>query len=356
MKTKFKINKKNSNGAKQPYEKTIENVITDADEFSEEVDKRADGKETVITEKVDERADGKETVITEKVAERTDGKETALIEKKHERVGKNGRPRFSELDFIRGICVLLMIFDHIMLDLWYVFDGTKVGMAAERFELSSFRLFWHWTVIIVFLLLCGISCSLSRSNFKRGLICFAAGCFLSWGTWMLETTSYGSDTGVFIVFGVLHMLGASILLFALFDFIAKKLEKLIGRTARILPALMGLILGIIYFTCIFSYAKGEFFFGKEYTGNLGLFPALIGFETEVSSADWFPILPYACVVLLGSLIGEFVYRKRTAPLVPLFDKKPFAPVVFVGRHALVFYLLHQIVVGAFLGIVYLIIN
>lgn len=277
------------------------------------------------------------------------------------------RERFAELDFIRGVCVILMVFDHFMCDVWTFFRESAFGKFALDYWTSDFRLFWHWVVVTLFFLLCGISCSLSRSNFKRGLLCFFAACFLTWGTYLLESTALGADGEVFFIFfGVLHCIGVSILLFAAIDFVAEKLEKSTRKVAekrnsralaraarcwRALPALVGIILAIIYFTCIFQYVQGEFLVGKPYQGDLGYFPSIIGFNVDYYSADYFPILPYACILLLGSLIGEYVYKQRERSLVPVLKHKAAAPINFIGRHALVIYLLHQVILGAIFALI-----
>lgn len=283
------------------------------------------------------------------------------------------KKRFVELDFIRGICVILMIFDHFMCDVWTFFPNSSFGTFAKNYWVSDFRIFWHWVVVSLFFLLCGISCSLSRSNLKRGLLCFAAACFLTWGTYALDSTVIGGD--FFIFFGVLHSLGIGILIFAGADFIAEKLEKSFLRLAekknssaiktaarawRAFPAFIGLVLGIVYFTCIFEYAQGEFLIGKPYDGALGFFAMIIGFESsgdmKFYSADFFPIFPYASIILIGSLIGEFVYKTRSESLVPVLGKKAAAPVNLIGRNALLVYLLHQVVLGFVFALVSLLVK
>lgn len=270
--------------------------------------------------------------------------------------GANKKKRFAELDFIRGICVILMVFDHFMYDCYAFFpEGSAISEFALRYWVSDFRYFWHWTVVTVFFLLCGIGCTLSRSNLKRGLICFGAACFLTWGTYILETSDFFESGEVFIEFGVLHMLGVSMLLYALIDFFAKKLGKKIGIFASFLPALVGVIMIIVFFTCIFSHGEGEFLFGKEYSGSLGDLAALIGYETNMASADYFPILPYSGIVLLGSALG-IIYKNRETSLIKALEHKAVAPINFVGRHALIIYVLHQVVLASVVYLVALMVS
>ena len=86
--------------------------------------------------------------------------------------------RIWELDFIRGICVLLMIWDHFMFniseifgDAWATANPIHNGILnfAYNYESGMLREIFHPIIFCLFFILCGISCNLSRSNLKRGI-------------------------------------------------------------------------------------------------------------------------------------------------------------------------------------------
>jgi uncharacterized membrane protein len=60
-------------------------------------------------------------------------------------------------------------------------------------------------------------------------------------------------------------------------------------------------------------------------------------------ADWFPLLPWFGVVLLGLFVGDLVYSdyERVFKLPDLSKVVPIRFVDFVGRHTLIVYILHQ---------------
>ena len=70
------------------------------------------------------------------------------------------------------------------------------------------------------------------------------------------------------------------------------------------------------------------------------------FEYGAYTSDYFPILPWAAVVLMGGIVGRLVYHSSA--------KYAFAPlggawnsgVCFLGRHAAVIYIAHMIVIPA----------
>ena len=89
-----------------------------------------------------------------------------------------GKNRIWELDFIRGICVLLMIWDHFMFNIseifgeaWATANPIHNGILdfAYNYESGMLREIFHPIIFCLFFILCGISCNLSRSNLKRGI-------------------------------------------------------------------------------------------------------------------------------------------------------------------------------------------
>ena len=99
-------------------------------------------------------------------------------------LGKRERGRVWELDVLRGIAVLAMVFDHLMFDFstslhpqYGMFENLsgnrfmswlyRVGLA---FEMSAFREYAHYIFVSLFLILVGISCTFSKSNGKRAFM------------------------------------------------------------------------------------------------------------------------------------------------------------------------------------------
>ena len=86
--------------------------------------------------------------------------------------GQKKGTRIYELDLFRGIAVLLMIFDHFMYDLGWLFpvlfsDYPRPGFSASLRNAALF--YWGWdvrlavrcAVVFVFLALTGVCCSFS---------------------------------------------------------------------------------------------------------------------------------------------------------------------------------------------------
>ena len=239
--------------------------------------------------------------------------------------------RFWEIDFLRGIAIILMITYHILFDLNF-FNVYSINL-----HLLPFRLFLYPTGT-TFLLLVGISLTLSYARsqkkiptkklplkfFLRGLKIFGFGIIITIITWFLVPES-------FIIFGVLHCIGISIIL--AYPFLQIRIPNLIIGIVFILS-------GIALRTMVFDF---------NWLVWLGFAPS--GFST----IDYFPLLPWFGVVLIGIFIGKTLYpnHNRKFELSDLSRYKPINSLCFLGRHSLVIYLLHQPIL---IGIIYLLLK
>lgn len=287
------------------------------------------------------------------------------------------KKRFWELDFLRGICVILMVLDHFLFVIMYTMPqigkmlGTSLWDGASKwlennYWWSTFRISIRFPVLFIFFLICGISCTLSHSNAKRGLLLGIVACAITFITVIVERV-FGVMTSIY--FGVLHMLSVAILLYALFDFLGglikksgkteeqKRAKKLVGE---LLAPSVGLIIFIVFFACLYGGIYGDIFNSnvviedKTASTLASLFVYIapnVGGGT-IGGTDYWPLLPWAAIVLIGGFIGRFVYNNERAKnfLMPL-DGKWNKPVCFVGRHALIIYVFHQVLVIILLSVV-----
>ncbi len=66
--------------------------------------------------------------------------------------------------------------------------------------------------------------------------------------------------------------------------------------------------------------------------------------------DWFGLFPHVGAVLVGMYFGKTAYSSRKS-LLPRLDGKWNKPFAFVGRHALIFYLAHQVAMAGIVAAV-----
>lgn len=235
--------------------------------------------------------------------------------------------RFWEIDFLRGIAIVMMIIFHI------VFDMTFFGVRDFTVNGIYWSIFARLTAI-VFLLLVGISLTLSYSRFlkikkinpkfkkylKRGLTVFIYGILITIFTRFVIGHAY-------VRFGILHLIGISII-FA-YPFLKYKY--------------FNFILGILIISA--GIILRNYAFDFDWLLWLGFVPK------NLYTVDYFPLFPWFGVVLVGVFLGKILYPGyNRLILLPDYSKNIFVrSFSFLGKNSLLIYLFHQpvIVLGLF---------
>lgn len=223
--------------------------------------------------------------------------------------------RIWEIDFLRGIAFICMVYDHAVYDLNYIF-GVRTNF------------FWGYGDIIgdfsaiTFMILCGISANFSKSNLKRGLTVFASAMALTAGTALVDGLF---KTRLMIVFGILHFLGLSMML---------------SHFVKKLPIWVTAIFAVI------SWILGQYFLSTRINTNLFCMFGL--YSRNFYSSDYYPLFPYLAFVFIGIILGKLLYKEKKS----LF---PFAigpnPISFFGKHSFILYFVHQPIVFAVLFVI-----
>lgn len=266
--------------------------------------------------------------------------------------GKN-KKRIWELDALRGLAVLLMLFDHLTFDLadisYYFSDWAKAGgfiRTLERwgtaFQNSALRAGGHYVFVVVFLLLVGISCTFSHSNVKRGLQVLGCGFAVTIVTRFLVIMGALDARIGPIVWGILQVIGFSILLYAAITAVTGNRYVLLGAGAAIILA--GILIDWTNVSQAAALPKGLTRW-QEICWFVRNDLAQVMWGLKWYGPDCFGILPCAGVVLVGGYVGKTFYRSRRS-LLPRLDGAWNKPFRFVGRHAIAFYLAHQPIILA----------
>jgi uncharacterized membrane protein len=232
--------------------------------------------------------------------------------------------RFWEVDLLRGVAIVLMVLYHLVFDLNY--------FAVYEVEISSgFWLAVARLTASLFLLLVGLSLTLSHSRarllgqedrFRLRLLKRSAWILgLALGVTLVTCLFIGKG---FIVFGVLHLIGLSLLL-------AYPVLRL--KRANFIFGLLFVLLGL--------YLQ-NISVGFPWLLWLGLAPP------DFYSVDYFPVFPWFGVILVGMGLGSQLYPgyRRKMDL-PDLSRSPFVrALAFLGRNSLAIYLAHQPIIIA----------
>ncbi len=246
----------------------------------------------------------------------------------------NLNERFWEIDFLRGLAVIMMISYHLLFDL--SFFGVYPINTSSGF-------FWYFARItaFMFIFLVGISLHLSYSRakmsgryvgekdlffkyLKRGLKIFSLGILITLATWIFIRQD-------FIIFGILHFVGLAIILE--YPFMKYKYFNLA----------LGLVLIVL------GFYLSNFTFSFSWLLWLGFIPQ------SLQTVDYFPLLPWIGVVSMGMFIGTVLYYnyQRKFKIPDISSLLPVRLFCFLGRHSLLIYFIHQpilIILLYFLGV------
>jgi uncharacterized membrane protein len=238
--------------------------------------------------------------------------------------------RWWEIDAARGVAIVMMVVFHLMWDLW------RFGVLPNVTLYAGFWKYFQRTTAITFLVLVGVSLTVSYRRarrqtadgasvflrfFWRGLRILGLAAALSLVVW-------GAGLG-YIHFGVLHLIGVSVIL----------AYPLLGQRW------LNLLLWAIF------YIAGSYIQSVRvdfpWLVWLGLQP--LGYAPN----DYFPLIPWFGVVLLGVFAGNTFYRdnSRLFQLPDLSHALLVRFLQFLGRHSLLIYLIHQPLLLAALWIV-----
>lgn len=220
------------------------------------------------------------------------------------------KKRIWELDVFRGICILGVVAVHFVYDLVELFGIIQ----WEYPPLFSFIKSWGG---VLFVLLSGVCATLGSRSARRGAIVFGCGMLITAVTYGMYR--FGFDRSILIYFGVLHCLGACMLLWSLF-------RKCPTWALAVLGA--GMVAAGLWLRGV----RVDF----PWLIPLGLLPQ------EFLTSDYFPLLPNLGFFLLGSVVGRTVYRSRTSLWPQADTSNVFIRFFsFCGRQSLPIYLLHQ---------------
>ena len=217
------------------------------------------------------------------------------------------------MDAARGVAIIMMVVYHLTYDL-----DAFGGYAVEA--TSGFWARFADATASLFLLLVGVSLAISHARsggdrfgkyLLRGLRIFGYGMILT-------VVFFAFGMGI-VAFGILHLIGVSIIL--AYPFLNLRFTNF--------------LLGVLVFV-VGMYVMAQNFSGSPWFLPFGVVP-----EGWVMP-DYRPLLPWFGVVLIGLGFGNVVYggggRPASLPRKPPAVTRPLLP---LGRNSLLIYLVHQ---------------
>ena len=235
------------------------------------------------------------------------------------------------MDELRGVLIIGVVLYHLLYDLAVLFPVGIPWMFSDW--MNSVRNICAGALIVV----SGISCHYTRSNWRRGLRAFGLGMLLTVVTALFIPSQL-------ILFGILHFFGSMMMLYALLRPLLEKVPTMVGLLGSTLlffltwPIFSRFIrvVGLVDYLAVFLYNKPL------------LFP--LGFACQgIASADYYPLIPWGFLFLAGSFFGRYVRAGR----LPEFCYRSHLPLLArIGNHTMLIYLVHQPVIYGLLALIF----
>lgn len=283
--------------------------------------------------------------------------------------------RVLEIDFFRGLPIFLVVLFHFGWSFAFLITSFSNYFQVIRDYPNIYQFVrWLYNVVLandgiiheyivplvggLFIFICGVSSSFSKNNLKRAIQLDVVALLISGVTLILYQFF---DIDCYIDFGVIHLMGVSITLYALIELFFKKVLK------SEVPFWFTFLIAIVIFYFSIRRFSGydpltnEFIDfwpikhidglpAERYSSPMNYIYEMIGKYS--GTTDWWSIFPYTGVVFLGITIGKIVYGKDKKTKLPFLKIWPFKPILFIGRHTMWVYLIHQPIIISVLFIIF----
>lgn len=224
--------------------------------------------------------------------------------------------RLWQIDCIRGVAVVLMVFYHLMWDMHHF------GLYPVDVTVGAWHLFSR-IIAITFMLLVGVSLTISagrrppaardRRWLERAAKLYAWAFVITAVTWYF----LGDE---FVLFGILHLIATALLL-----------APLLWRIRPLVPWLGILSVGLGIWLTSRPVEQDSY----------GLIPLGLS-SPRYATVDYYPLFPWLGVIMLGMAIGPWlVERLQRSGTAASATPQAVMPLVWIGRHSLAIYIIHQ---------------
>ncbi|MDD7352299.1 MAG: heparan-alpha-glucosaminide N-acetyltransferase [Peptoniphilaceae bacterium] len=227
--------------------------------------------------------------------------------------------RYNSIDFLRGFTIINMIIFHALFDLENFYG----------FNFNHDFYYYQQYICISFILISGYSTNFSNNFKKKFFILTGLSLLITLGSYI-----YSKEDAIY--FGIIHFFAAATLIHIILKNHIKKINPKFG-----------LIINTVLFVALKNIYYGSIFFNKfqlpKSFYDLNLF--FLGLPSKnFSSGDYFPIIPWIFLFYMGYFLFDFIkVTKKEA-------SHNFINVM--GRHSLLIYFLHQIILIGIFSVIF----
>ena len=265
--------------------------------------------------------------------------------------------RIHEIDFIRGVLIFLVVLDHVF---WCFKYYGQIWYGENHWMYQVFNFYWTSVARMIiqplavgaFCFISGVSTAFSKNNWKRVTIMLIFWAVIALGSNILQLVlnNSGSNANIRVDFNIIGCLAFCSLVYC---FIQKRSWK--GLLAA---ALIAFLLSTYFVPMLrnglYNVVGGRLSTRPGATYNVPNVYLIPLWEYPIQG-DYVPFFPFLLFFLMGTLFSAFFYRENKKSLIPQ-RKEWERPICFVGRHTLIIYLAHFILIRGIFVIINLILT
>ncbi len=254
--------------------------------------------------------------------------------------------RVWEVDFVRGLMILFVVWDHFMWDVAYFGASYNSGFFQWLLALSKnyysgvLRKTTHDVFVTMFVFTSGISCSFSRNNGKRAIKMIVFALLFTAVTYAVSAVIQDNLT---IRFNVIHVIALSVLIWTCIEWVWKKCNKNWQKNV------FGVVMAAITLTALLVGACAKV---SPWQNTNSIWFFLVVHDPKVEEylffqgGDYLAFLPDFGWFLVGAFLGKIVYKQRKS-IFPSVNEKWVYPITFCGRYSIWVYFGSQIIMYGF---------
>ncbi|MCD8209901.1 MAG: DUF1624 domain-containing protein [Coprobacillus sp.] len=231
--------------------------------------------------------------------------------------------RIHEIDFLRGICILLVVFDHLAYN-FYAFQDIAF---FDWYWRSEFRLWFRQFILMLFCFLSGISCAFSRNNWRRACELVMIWLGIALVTHILANTPLLEEYDV-IDFNIISVLAVSTLIYCFVQ-------------NRSWACWLALLLIFLLFAMYCLEPLQDAYYHEI---------NILFLWNNQPYGDYLSCFPYICFFFAGAIFSSFFYKNRVSLLKHKSNLE--RPICWCGRHTIWIYILEEVITYPIFWLIY----
>ena len=253
--------------------------------------------------------------------------------------------RIHEIDLIRGFLIIIVVLDHVF---WCLQHYGYLWYGENHWLYKAFGFYWYSTArniiqplaLGAFCFVSGVSTAFSRNNWKRVSLMLIFWGIIAIGSNIIQLVLNANNitADIRVDFNIIGCLAFCSLIYC---FLQKRSWKAI---------LAAILIAFLFSSYLIPFLRINLY--NTFGGTISRRPGasyeipnfyMILFWEYPRQGDYVALFPFVMFFLAGALFSYFFYKERKQSLLSRRGEWE-RPICFIGRHTLIIYLAHFLVI------------